>query len=304
MNFNSTHLKRVFNVNEIITVHYFEYEKDYFFIGEKHDFWELVYVDKGEIEIDMGDEKRSLTQGNIAFHQPNEYHNLRANGIVAPNLIVITFKCKSPSMDFFRKRILPLSDIEKHLLATIVQESMNSFSSPLENTFLTELTRKEISTFGSEQMIQLSLEQLLISLYRNFDITRINSTTLKRGIEQDLMSNALSYLNENISQKLSIKQISDSLGVSATTLKNLFKEQIGEGIMTHFAKMKIDIAKSLIREGNLNVSQISSYLGYDSVHIFSRRFKQLTGMSPTQYGKSVKVEFEHLSIIDSNIKRL
>ena len=303
MNFNSTHLKRVFNVNEIITVHYFEYEKDYFFIGEKHDFWELVYVDKGEIEIDMGDEKRSLTQGNIAFHQPNEYHNLRANGIVAPNLIVITFKCKSPSMDFFRKRILPLSDIEKHLLATIVQESMNSFSSPLENTFLTELTRKEISTFGSEQMIQLSLEQLLISLYRNFDITRINSTTLKRGIEQDLMSNALSYLNENISQKLSIKQISDSLGVSATTLKNLFKEQIGEGIMTHFAKMKIDIAKSLIREGNLNVSQISSYLGFDSVHIFSRRFKQITGMSPTQYGKSVKVEFEHLSVV-KDTKRL
>ena len=303
MNFNSIHLKRVFNINEIITVHYFEYEKDYFFIGEKHDFWELVYVDKGEIEIDMGDEKKSLTQGNIAFHQPNEYHNLRANGIVAPNLIVITFKCKSPSMDFFRKRILPLSDIEKHLLATIVQESMNSFSSPLENTFLTELTRKEFSPFGSEQMIQLSLEQLLISLYRNFDITRINSTTLKRGIEQDLMSNVLSYLNENISQKLSVKQISDSLGVSATTLKHLFKEKIGEGIITHFSKMKIDIAKSLIREGNLNVSQISSYLGFDSVHIFSRRFKQITGMSPTQYGKSVKVEFEHLSVV-KDTKRL
>lgn len=295
MNFNSTHLKRVFNINEIVTVHYFEYEKDYFFIGEKHDFWELVYVDKGEIEIDMGDEKKVLQQGNIAFHQPNEYHNLRANGVVAPNLVVITFVCKSPTMDFFRKRILPLSDIEKHLLATIVQEALNSFSSPLENTFLTELTRRETPFFGSEQMIQISLEHLLISLYRNFDVTRRNSTTLKRGIEQDLLHNVLSFLNDHISEKLSFKQITDSLGVSATTLKKLFKEQTGDGVMTYFAKMKINIAKSLIREGNLNVSQISSYLGFDSIHIFSRRFKQITGMSPTEYGKSVKVEFDQLS---------
>lgn len=294
MNFNSTHLKRVFNVNEIVTVHYFEYEKDYFFIGEKHDFWELVYVDKGEIEIDMGDEKKPLLQGNIAFHEPNEYHNLRANGVVAPNLIVITFKCKSPAMDFFKKRILPLSDIEKHLLATIVRESVNSFSSPLENTFLTELTRKENPPFGSEQMIQLSLEQLLISLYRNFDVSNRNSSTLKRGIEQDLMRNILSYLNENICEKLTFSQITDSTGIGASTLKKIFKEQIGEGVMTHFSKMKIDIAKSLIREGNLNISQISLYLGFDSIHIFSRRFKQLTGMSPTEYGKSVKVEFEQL----------
>ncbi len=303
MEFNSTHLKRVFNINEIITVHYFEYEKDYFFIGEKHDFWELVYVDKGEIEIDMGDEKKNLTQGNIAFHQPNEYHNLRANGIVAPNLIVVTFKCKSPSMNFFKKRILPLSDIEKHLLATIVRESMSSFSSPLENTFLTELTRKENQAFGSEQMIQLALEHLLISLYRNFDITRINSTTLRRGIDQDLLYSVLSYLNENICEKLTFSQITDSTGVGATKLKKIFKEQIGEGVMTHFAKMKIDIAKSLIREGNLNISQISLYLGFDSVHIFSRRFKQITGMSPSEYGKSVKVEFDHFSIIN-NTKRL
>lgn len=297
MSFKPTRLKRVFTVNEIYTVHYFEYEKDYSFKGETHDFWEIVYVDKGEIEIDMGAEKHILTQGQAVFHQPNEYHNLRANGVVAPNLVVITFSCKSPAMVFFKKRILPLSDIEKHLLATIVRESLNSFSSPLENTFLKELTRREGAFFGSEQMIAIALEQLLISLYRDFDGIRRNSTTLQRGMEQDLFSNALTFLQEHICEKLTFTQIADSLNVSPTTLKNLFKEKIGEGMMTHFAKMKIDIAKSMIREGGHNISQISAYLGFDTVHLFSRRFKQLTGMSPTEYGRSVKVDFDSIEAV-------
>ena len=106
MQYTATHLKKVFTVNEIITIHYFEYEKDYKYIGEKHDFWELVYVDKGEIVIDMDSEQFRLEQGSIAFHQPDEYHNLRANGIVAPNIIIVTFKCKSPAMNFFKKRII------------------------------------------------------------------------------------------------------------------------------------------------------------------------------------------------------
>ena len=292
MDYKATRLKRIFTVNEIFTVHYFEYEKDYSFKGESHDFWEIVYVDKGEIEIDMDREKRILTQGHAVFHQPNEYHNLRANGVVAPNLVVISFRCKSPAINFFKKRILPLSDIEKHLLATIVREAMHSFSSPLDNTFLKELTRRDEEFFGSEQLIALSLEQLLISLYRNFDGVRRNSTTLKQGMEQDLFSNILSYLQEHICEKLTFTQIANAVNVSPTTLKTLFKQKSGEGIMTYFSKMKIGIAKSMIREGNYNISQISSHLGFNTVHFFSRRFKQLTGMSPTQYGRSVKVVFE------------
>ena len=56
--FKATALKSVFNVNKIITVHYFEYEKDYSYIGESHDFWEIVYADKGDLEIEMGSEKK------------------------------------------------------------------------------------------------------------------------------------------------------------------------------------------------------------------------------------------------------
>lgn len=292
MKYTATHLKKAFVVNEVVTIHYFEYEKDYQYIGEKHDFWELVYVDKGEIVIDMDNEQFKLEQGNIAFHEPNEYHNLRANGIVAPNIIIVTFKCKSPAINFFRKRILPLSDIEKGFLSTIVKEAIKNFSSPIEDTFLAKLKRRDITSFGSEQLISISLEQLLISLYRNFGEIQKNTTTLKRGIHQDVVNNILQYMQEHVCEKLTVQQIADAVGVSRTGIHTIFKERMSESVMNHFSKMKIDISKSMIREGRYNISQIASYLGFDSIHLFSRRFKQLTGMTPTEYGKSVKVDFE------------
>ena len=46
MEYQKTALNREITVNEIVTVHYFEYTKDFAFSGEMHDFWEMVYIDK------------------------------------------------------------------------------------------------------------------------------------------------------------------------------------------------------------------------------------------------------------------
>lgn len=52
--------------------------------------------------------------------------------------------------------------------------------------------------------------------------------------------------------------------------------------------MKIDFAKQLIRENDMNFTQISDFLGYSSIHYFSRQFKKLSGMTPTEYATSIK----------------
>lgn len=288
-----TSLKRDFCISKIATIHYFEYEKNYSFIGESHDFWELVYVDKGEIEINMAGAWSRLKQGEIVFHQPNEYHNLRTNGIVAPNIIIVTFECKSHAMAFFRQKFFALSDAEKHLLAVIIKEARQAFSSPLDDTFLKKLERAESRAFGAEQMILLSLEHLLILLRRNHTaLPQANSTVLARRTEDSVVSGVIAYLSENIGSKLTFVQIAEHAGMSGTGLKMIFKRRTGHSVMAYFAEMKIDRAKTLIREGNHTITQIAALLGFDSIHLLSRRFRQITGMSPTEYGKSVKVEFE------------
>ena len=97
------------HITQIITIHYFEYTNTYHFHGESHDFWEFLCVDKGEVTVTAGEKKLTLQQGQIIFHEPNEFHNVQANGKIAPNLVVISFSCDSSCMKQFRNRLLSTS---------------------------------------------------------------------------------------------------------------------------------------------------------------------------------------------------
>lgn len=71
-------------------------------------------------------------------------------------------------------------------------------------------------------------------------------------------------------------------------LQRIFRSQCGCGIIEYFSQLKIQRAKELIRENTLNFTQIADYLGYTSIHYFSRQFKKITGMTPSDYALSIK----------------
>lgn len=101
MSYESVTLVQEITVDKIYSIHYFEYMSDFSFAGETHNFWEFLCVDKGEVEVTAGQVNHVLKKGEIIFHKPNEFHSLRANGRIAPNLVVISFACDSPAMGIF-----------------------------------------------------------------------------------------------------------------------------------------------------------------------------------------------------------
>lgn len=95
MPFTPTVISRPVRVDRVVTVHYFEYSSSYYFEGEQHDFWEFVYVDKGEVDVLAGGKQLRLGRGNLLFHPPGEFHALRATGSSAPNLVVVSFSARA-----------------------------------------------------------------------------------------------------------------------------------------------------------------------------------------------------------------
>ena len=102
MGYNGIQLKDSISIGKIYSIHYFEYMSTFSFKGETHDFWEFICVDKGEVDITAGVHAIQLKRGDIAFHEPNEFHNVRATGETAPNLVVVSFGCDSRDMYFFK----------------------------------------------------------------------------------------------------------------------------------------------------------------------------------------------------------
>lgn len=297
MGYDSIKLKQEFQINQLFTVHYFEYMNDFSFPGESHDFWEFLCVDKGEVQVTAGEELITLKKGEIIFHKPLEFHSLRANGVIAPNLVVISFSCHSPNMKFFEHKKLEIGNSERALLASIIEESKNAFSSILHDPYLNKLTRHDSSPFGSEQLVQLYLEQLLILLYRryskenNYGFREKNQQILSARLlkDEDIYNSIHQYLETRLNQQLTIEQICRDNLIGRSQLQKLFRDRNGCGIIDYFSNLKIDASKQLIREKRLNFTQISEQLGYSSVHYFSRQFKKNTGMAPSEYASSIKL---------------
>jgi len=292
MNYESITLKREFNISRIVTIHYYEFSKDFTFSGERHNFWEFLYVDEGQVEVAAEKNNFTLRQGEIIFHKPNELHSVWANRKTAPNAIVVCFECNSPSMNFFHNKIFSLGDEERGILAKIIKEAYNAFCSPLGDPERNILIKKKDQVFGCEQLIKAYLEILLITIVRkgkSFVYRRKLSSTVKEYNENDTVQRIIEFMKRNISTNLSLKELCRFFNVGRTYLTCIFKRRTGMGVIEYFRNLKVEQAKILIREGNYNFTEISELLGYSSIHYFSRHFKQATGFSPTDYARSIKV---------------
>ena len=284
--YTGTRLRDDISISELVTVHYFEFSKDYKFGGEAHDFWELIYVDKGEISEISGNVELKMLAGDIAFHKPGEWHSSIADGITAAEVIVISFYCNSPSMNGLVGRVFKTGNHQRSLLSEIIKETQTAFDTPLSDLVTPKLHRKKERSFGSEQIIKIDLCRLIITLLRE-DISP-HQPSPKRNLDEGLFGEIISYLSSSLDKKLSLEGIARHAGISKTALKQLFREKADCGAHEYFTRLKIERAKTYIREDNFNFTQIAEMLGYNSIHYFSTQFKNIVKMSPSEYANSVK----------------
>ena len=292
MAYKSVVLEDSITINRVISVHYFQYMSDFSFPGESHDFWELVCVDRGEIDALAGERRLTLKKGNILFHKPNEFHNVLTNGKVSPSLVVIGFVCHSPAIKSFEDQLMSVQDTEKELLAQIIVEARNTFSGRLDDPYQEELIfNSEPLTFGSAQLISHYLEQLIIHLawrYFSYSLPVRSSRFLAEASSgNDTYNRIVRYMEEHLGERMTIDRICRDNLVGRSQLQKLFRDTKGCGVIEFFSMMKIDTAKQMIRDNQLNFTQIADRLGYSSIHYFSRQFKQITTMTPSEYATSI-----------------
>ena len=290
-NFTKMSFDRIINVETIITIFYMELSKSFSYAGEQHDFWEMVYVDKGEVICTADKNRFVLKSGEMTFHKPNEFHNLSGDSSVAPNVSILTFECKSRAMKNFEGKIFRLNPEEKSLLSMLFTEGLSCFKLVDEqNPLLQTMERIEGAPYGSSQMTKNLLEIFLIKLSRNTDVVtkKMRRSYLIDGVDVPYnVKEILDYLKAHVYDKITVSDIAEAVGKSESTVKLLFSQYRRNGIIKYYNSLKIDEAKKLIREGKYNMSQISDMLHFDNPQYFSKCFKSFTNMTPSEYKRSI-----------------
>ena len=249
----------------LYTLFYHEKEAGFVFPGEAHPMVEILYVDKGSLHSVADGQELLLQQGDLVLYAPEQWHMQYADPDQAPRMVTISFWAKGIAWENLRnRRFTPDSQI---------------------TTLVRQILREQEQ--GNDDSIFSLLTLLLLHLQKR-------ETGEKNGMqpaisgENTIIRKAQQYVQANVSAKLNVPVVAEGIGVSASYLTALFHKHLEFSPAEYIRRIKLQESKQLIREGQMNFTEISEHLQYSTVHHFSRQFKQMFGMTPTEYAKSVR----------------
>ena len=264
------------DISHIYTLLYHEKELGFHFRGEKHNFWELTYVDKGNMYnvTGRGAEKKTLPlkQGNLMLFTPDQQHSQFADESVSVCYITIGFDMNYPHTELFEDVVFDSDTEIKRLLEKIFKEN-------------------ETQSIYSNDLILCYLKEIIIRLIRSHSLMNILTKAdhaSKSYIENDISSYVMEYIKKNIHKKLTVGEIAKSIPVNASYLSTLFKHTTGMTLIEYIGQQKLDKAKDYIRSGKYTFTQIAEMLSFNSVHYFSKLFKKQFGITPSEYAGAIK----------------
>ncbi len=91
------------------------------------------------------------------------------------------------------------------------------------------------------------------------------------------------YIYSHIKERITIEDVADSLGVSASYLSRLFKKETGESISSYIREQKIEKAKNLLQYSDYTMIDIANRLSFSSQSHFIQQFRETVGMTPKKY---------------------
>ncbi|HVK97932.1 MAG TPA: AraC family transcriptional regulator [Flavisolibacter sp.] len=140
---------------------------------------------------------------------------------------------------------------------------------------------------GSLENIYVNAQTQMLLLYSldcmdDKEIDIINCKFLNNEADREKILKARQILLKHIGEPITIKQLSKKVAMNECYLKKGFKEMFGATIFEFYQSQRMEHAKYLLYEKGLNVTEVSSILGYSSISHFSTAFKKHTGLKPCE----------------------
>lgn len=270
----------VIDVKGLVALEYLDFEGRYKGYIERHDFWELCYVEEGKISFCGDTEERTISQGEILLIEPNQLHSYYSDKGNKNKAFVVCFESSSQALKPLSNVAFSATETLIDCLRRLIQECKHTFYMDEKGLLATAPT----PNFGGQQAILVHLEYLLICLIRQLSQADESVVFLKNEkFYAEIAQVIIAFFQENTHKKLSLDDICEKVNYSRSFLCRTFKEQTGESLFSYFNRLKIEKAKSMLIETELSAVAISENLGFSDAKYFSALFKRIVGVSPIAY---------------------
>ena len=242
------------------------------------DIYEILYMVDGSSQYIIEDKIYNLEKGDMVLVCPNQLHQL-----ISPNYskrIICSF---TPDyLDSLKTSNTNFKDIFEVLQFTGNNKiSFQNNDLAKVETLFTRMTKLLFSDqFGDDLQYNLSFSRIMLliaeKLFDDKDLTDVSYLT------HPIIKNIIDYINQNLSNKITIKNISDKLALSPSYLSHIFKENTGVSILQFIIKKRLVHSKELLRQGK-RIEDIAQECGFMDYTSFFRSFKKEFGITPKKY---------------------
>ncbi len=236
--------------------------------GELHDFWEAVFVLKGEAEITADDTIYHLKAGQMIFHPPMEFHRLKNASDEAIEILIISF-------------VAACFPIAGRLICSFPSaEPISSYVKKLRHLLLTRgfllLTPAPHSNPGAIQQTVNDIENYFLDLLTCGE----ESASGAKGRRAEQYAAAVTTMHQHLQERLCAAELATQCGMSVSTLQKLFFQYTGMGMMRYYHNLRMHRARQLLSEGK-TVKEVAAALGFEDQNYFSTAYRRYFGFPPS-----------------------
>lgn len=264
-------MERPIYINKIHSAFSAEEPEEFNYPGESHDFWEMVFIEKGTVGITAGSRIFTCLPGTLIFHKPNEFHRIWNAGGSSIRFTIISFSLFGDYARVLHNKVITLTGNAEQLMDSLKKQIGENQG---QNHFLPEAFQSAGIPYGKFCNL---LELLLYACAETADQSHAQVTG-----QAAIFTTAVKAMRENIQNPLKAWELADHLHISLSQLKRIFRQYASTGVHEYFLKMKMDTARKLLRQGQ-SVGAVAESLGFDSPNYFSAAFKREVGVTPGQY---------------------
>ena len=248
-----------------------------------HEELEIVKIQRGRIAIGAGNSSVQLEAGNGCFINGNVLHNLwKVDSAPCEYRSIVFHPRLIGSMDsiFWNNCIQPLTrpDFPQFIrFSGREEEGFPAFFSQL-------WALQEEKNAGYENDIRYILTKFIMNLSATPE--RQQRQFSQRELrDMERMKTMLAFLQEHLSEELTLEKIAQSAAISETECLRCFRRNIGMSPIHFLKEYRLQHAAGLLRAGAGSISEIAASCGFLDMSYFSRAFRLLYGVTPTAYKK-------------------
>ena len=240
------------------------------------DHYDISYVITGDRKAITPLAAYSYHSGDVATGAPYSYHRTVAESDTPYSNYLIKF-----TPDFIKPFI---EQVGKNIFDTLINQRIFRFSETekIKKMFVEMLEEYNKNTPYKEFILQGMLNRLLVEIFEN--TLDVYTEKYNPPLTEPVLD-AIYYIEENYSKKITLDKISKKQHFSPTYFSKLFKKQLGISFTEYLNNVRIDHAKKQLVKTNKSVMEIALDIGYCNGDYLSSQFKNKTGMTPLEFRK-------------------